>query len=168
MRQLGRILALLAVLFVSVGCDRATKSLAQQHLSATEPLLLLDGIVQLRYAENSGAFLSLGATLPPAIQMWVFVGVVTVLLVAMAIFALRQWESVHPGVLLAFALFIGGGLGNLIDRVTNDGRVIDFMVVGVGPLRTGIFNVADMAIMAGVGLVAFFSLRQGKATPAPE
>jgi signal peptidase II len=161
MQRIGRLVALIVVLFVSVGCDRATKTLAQQHLAATEPLSFFDGIVQLRYAENPGAFLSLGAALPAAAQGWIFIGVVALLLVGLGIFALKQRNTVHPGILVAFALFLGGGLGNLIDRITNDGRVIDFMIVGVGPLRTGIFNVADMAIMAGVVLVAFFSLRKG-------
>jgi signal peptidase II len=161
MQRIGRLLALIGVLFVSVGCDRATKTLAQQHLRATEPLSFFDGIVQLHYAENPGAFLSLGAALPAAAQGGIFIGVVALLLVGLGIFVLKQRNTVHPGVLVAFALFLGGGLGNLIDRITNDGRVIDFMIVGVGPLRTGIFNVADMAIMAGVVLVAFFSLRNG-------
>ena len=48
----------------------------------------------------------------------------------------------------------GGGVGNLIDRVLFENGVIDFLNVGIGNLRTGIFNVADMAIMTGV--VGFF------------
>jgi signal peptidase II len=55
--------------------------------------------------------------------------------------------------LTGLALATSGGIGNLIDRITNEGRVIDFVSVGIGPVRTGIFNVADMAIMAGVVLL---------------
>lgn len=44
----------------------------------------------------------------------------------------------------------GGGVGNLIDRIFNEGRVIDFMNIGVGSLCTGVFNVADIAISFGV------------------
>ena len=62
-------------------------------------------------------------------------------------------------ILLAIALVIGGGLGNLIDRIVHDGRVVDFMQVGFPWLRTGVFNVADMAIMAGVGLMLFATLQ---------
>jgi signal peptidase II len=57
-------------------------------------------------------------------------------------------------------MFLAGGLSNLIDRITL-GSVIDFMNVGVGPVRTGIFNVADVAIMAGVAIVLVFELRRG-------
>ena len=60
--------------------------------------------------------------------------------------------------LIGFALILAGGVGNLIDRVLNDGRVVDFMNVGIGRLRTGVFNVADMALMAGVGLVLVVGL----------
>jgi signal peptidase II len=55
-------------------------------------------------------------------------------------------------ILVGLALFVAGGASNLADRVTR-GSVIDFMSVGSGPLRTGIFNVADAAIMLGAGLV---------------
>ena len=52
---------------------------------------------------------------------------------------------------------ISGGFSNLYDRITNHGGVVDFMNMGVGSLRTGIFNVADMAIMAGVLLLVIYS-----------
>ena len=55
---------------------------------------------------------------------------------------------------LGVALFVAGGASNLLDRISY-GMVIDFMNVGVGPLRTGIFNVADVAIMLGAGLLLF-------------
>jgi signal peptidase II len=45
-------------------------------------------------------------------------------------------------------LFVAGGASNLVDRITY-GMVIDFMNVGIGPLRTGIFNVADIAVVVG-------------------
>ena len=48
---------------------------------------------------------------------------------------------------------LAGGIGNLIDRVFHGGLVIDFLNMGIGPVRTGIFNVADMAIMAGFALL---------------
>jgi signal peptidase II len=57
MNRLKRVTALLAVLFSTVGCDQATKSMAQTHLAPSEPVTFLNGIVRLQYAENSGAFL---------------------------------------------------------------------------------------------------------------
>ena len=103
----------------------------------------------LEYAENNGAFLSLGANLDPNTQYWVFTILVSAVLLGLFLFALRFSHKITLPLLIALALYLGGGLGNLIDRFTNNGHVVDFMSVGVGPLRTGIFNVADMAIMAG-------------------
>jgi len=58
----------------------------------------------------------------------------------------------------------GGGLSNLVDRIAYDGHVVDFLNIGIGSLRTGIFNVADMAITAGALLLAFDSFRK---SPSP-
>lgn len=57
---------------------------------------------------------------------------------------------------------LGGGISNLTDRIFNDGRVIDFMNIGLGGLRTGIFNVADICVMAGTSLLCVLLLRSRK------
>ena len=165
MIKVKRLIALLVVLLTTVGCDQATKSLAQNHLSDLEPLSFLNGIVSLQYAENPGAFLSLGARLSEETQYWIFTVAVAAVLSALFIFALRESSKTHLTVSIAFALFLGGGIGNLIDRLTNDGRVIDFMHIGIGSLRTGIFNVADMALMAGVFLLGLHSYRTRNTLP---
>ena len=64
---------------------------------------------------------------------------------------------------VAVAAIVGGGVGNLVDRVQL-GAVRDFFNVGIGPLRTGIFNVADMAItFGGIALIVIplFRKRHG-------
>ncbi|MCB0052448.1 MAG: signal peptidase II, partial [Caldilinea sp.] len=80
-------------------------------------------------------------------------------LVGATIYLVRETHRIPVVTLIAIALLLGGGIGNLIDRLVNEGRVIDFMNVGIGSLRTGVFNVADMAIMAGVGLIMLSALR---------
>jgi signal peptidase II len=62
----------------------------------------------------------------------------------------------------ALSLFLGGGVSNFYDRATNSGAVIDFLNIGVGSFRTGIFNVADMAIMLGAAILLFVSFKQQK------
>jgi signal peptidase II len=107
---------------------------------------------RLEYAENPGAFMSWGSGLPD----WARTGLLTfgagVGLVAIAIAAFRlRWNGLP---LIGGILFIAGGTSNLVDRIAR-GNVVDFMNVGIGSLRTGIFNVADVALMVGVVLVAF-------------
>ena len=60
---------------------------------------------------------------------------------------------------------LAGGIGNLIDRIFFENGVIDFLNVGVGNWRTGIFNVADMAIMVGVFCMLFFGLPEAEPEP---
>jgi signal peptidase II len=79
-------------------------------------------------------------------------------LVAASLFARR----LQPWRVVALALVAGGGISNLIDRLLYNGRVTDFLNVGIGGVRTGIFNVADMAIMAGA-LLLLVNMRASKA-----
>jgi signal peptidase II len=82
-----------------------------------------------------------------------FVAGVAVISVGALAAALRA-RQVTPGQVVALALLGSGGLGNLWDRVAS-GAVTDFANLGIGWLRTGVFNVADVAIMAGIVLLAW-------------
>lgn len=153
MQRLKRLILVLVVLLGCVGCDQATKSVARDHLQAHAAMSFLGDTLRLQYAENPGAFLSLGASLPHRWGAAIFtvggmVFVLATLLYAVVVLRLGRLRAV------ALSLVCGGGLGNLIDRIRFDGYVTDFLNVGVGSVRTGIFNVADMALM--VGMVLFF------------
>lgn len=155
MKTRGWILPLI-LLLTTVGCDRLTKRLAVVHLSGAQPHSYLQNTVRLEYAENSGAFLSLGANLPEGIRTAVLTFGVSLLLIIVAILAVRRrWNGVP---LAGVALMWAGGVSNLIDRALN-GSVVDFLNVGIGSLRTGIFNVADVAVMLGAVLVVFGDLK---------
>lgn len=155
-----RLLIPLFIVVLSITVDQATKVLARATLASRPPIVFGGGLARLTYAENPGAFLGLGADLPAEVRFWLFTVVAVLLLVALVIFALRSPAQTPLLTLVAISLFVAGGVGNLIDRIFNDGRVVDFMQVGVGWLRTGVFNVADMALMAGVGLVVLSMLRR--------
>ena len=145
----SRLLALLACL-ATVGCDRVTKHAAVTLLADAQDRSFLAGTVRLSYAENTGGFLSLGADLPVERRLVVFTIITGVLLVTLAAAAIhRRWAGAR---LLGAALIVSGGASNWIDRVAV-GSVVDFLNLGIGPVRTGIFNVADVAIMAGVVLL---------------
>jgi signal peptidase II len=118
--------------------------------------------VRLVYAENTGGFLSLGAELPPVARTLLFTVMTGLVLVVLLVTLLRSRWSL--GRALGFALFVAGGVSNWVDRVVS-GSVVDFMNVGVGWLRTGIFNVADVAIMLGITLFVLSEL-SGRGTPA--
>ena len=160
MRSSVRLLAALALLAL-IGCDQATKALARDALVSSPPVSLLGGAVRFQYAENPGAFLSLGAGLSPRWRFLLGVVFSGAALVALAVFAARS-AQLSTAQRLSLGLVVAGGLGNLIDRLANDGRVVDFVSVGIGSLRTGIFNIADMAITAGVLVAVVAGLKNSE------
>lgn len=158
----GILLGLVAAL---VAADRATKRLAEVKLAPGERHAFLGDTVRLELAHNTGAFLGLGASLPPELRLQLFTWGVA------ALVAGALWIAVRPGssarAATGAALVGAGGLGNLWDRIANGGWVLDFLNLGLGPLRTGIFNVADVALMAGVVLLAWPERRGPEPQPRP-
>ena len=155
-------LVLLITIGATIGCDRVTKHVATTTLSEAPSRSFLADTFRLEYTENAGAFLGLGADWPRAVQTTVFGVGNGLLLVALVVLARRgRWPR---AALLGVALFVAGGASNLLDRIMY-GTVIDFMNVGIGSVRTGIFNVADMAIMLGAGILVLESHRSDKQAP---
>ena len=141
---------LLLLVVATIGCDRVTKHVAATALVGSPGLTFLGDTIRLEYAENTGAFLGLGADWHPAVRVALFtIGNGLVLFLVMVLAIRRPWS---PASLVGLALLLAGGVSNLIDRALH-GSVVDFVNIGIGPLRTGIFNVADVAIVAGVALV---------------
>jgi signal peptidase II len=143
---------LLALALLTIGCDRVTKHFASAKLKSLPRQSFLNDSIRLEYAENSGAFLSLGAQLPETARTVVFTFGTAVILSVVLILARRQRLS--PRVALGLTLAWAGGLSNLIDRAAQ-GHVVDFLNVGLGPLRTGIFNIADVAILTGTAIAVW-------------
>jgi signal peptidase II len=153
-------LGLLALALGTVGCDRVTKHVATRVLEGEPTRSYLGDTVRLVYAENTGGFLSLGAGLPDGVRTTVFTVATGLVLLVLAIVAARgRWSGLR---LAALVLFIAGGASNWVDRALR-GSVVDFLNVGIGSLRTGIFNVADMAIMLGAALLLIAELRKSSA-----
>ena len=154
-----RLFAILAILLPTVACDQATKAMAVADLRGAGMSQHFGGLLRLVYAENPGAFLGLGRSLPDGVRLVLFSAVVALVLLAGAVFIVKT--PMGRAAVLGAALLVAGGVGNLIDRVARPGhRVVDFMQLKAGPLQTGIFNVADVAIMVGAGLMLVSTWRR--------
>jgi signal peptidase II len=151
MTRTTRLVILLAAFVVCIGCDQATKSIAQAQLMDRPSITLIGDTITLTYVTNAGGFLGLGANLPASIRAAVFGPIVAIGVVA-GVWVLMRHDGLGRAQSLGISLLVAGAAGNLIDRLVL-GTVRDFLIVAVGPLSTGIFNVADMAAMAGVALV---------------
>ena len=156
-RRFGLHVILAATMAATIGCDHVTKRIAVETLAGAPDRSFLAGTIKVLYAENTGGFLSLGAGLSREGRAAVFVvgtGLM-LLIVAWALFRYRAGVSSWLGA----TLFLAGGASNWLDRVVH-GKVVDFLNVGIGPIRTGIFNVADVAITIGLVLLLAAEFRR--------
>jgi signal peptidase II len=163
MKKYSHLLLAAAIIVVLIAFDQATKWAAIRHLRDTGfSWRSWDDLIRIQYAENTGAFLSLGASLSPTLRAWVMMGLNSAILTAVGAWLIfgRSRPLVVP---ISLAMVLSGGVGNLIDRIFRDGRVVDFMNVGVNfgesSVRSGIFNVADLAIVAGLLLLLWHEFR---------
>lgn len=148
--------------FALIGCDQVTKELAKTHLKDKPAISYYHDFFRFDYVENTGAFLSFGADWSPALSFWLMNILPLLFLIGLFVYALRKTASWTFKELLPYLLIVSGGLGNIIDRMLYDRHVTDFMNMGVNGLRTGIFNVADMYVTAGVIMIVVMQWRKPK------
>src|SRR5262245_23021793 len=164
MKKAARNLVLLVAMAATIGCDRATKHLAGVHLAGWPQRTYLGGAVRLAYVRNAGGFLGMGADLPARPRTVAITIGTGVLLFVLGIGLWRGgWGRAEA---VGLGLVWAGGASNLADRLLQ-GSVPDFMNVGIGPLRTGIFNVADLAITLGVLLCLWHGPWRTRRPPSP-
>jgi signal peptidase II len=149
MRSQTKYLVLCFLLITCVGCDQMSKHYAKTMLEHRGPLSFFSDMLRLHYAENPGVAFSLGAHWPEHWRMALFVVGTSVCLTALLLYIVRT-DIKNSSHLLALNLIFAGGIGNLIDRIFREGRVIDFLNIGIGDFRSAIFNVADIAITTGM------------------
>lgn len=162
MRNVWR-LALVGTLLLScVGCDQASKAIARAHLTLGESHTFLGDTFRIIHVENIGAFLGIGSSLSELLRIALFQGAIGLLILGL-LWAAALRRGTRPWQVVGFTLLAASGIGNLIDRLLFDGRVTDFLNMGVGSLRTGIFNIADVVGMVGF---AVLMLTNVAATPS--
>jgi signal peptidase II len=157
MRPNLKIILFCLITVACIGCDRFTKQLAKEHLMNAPVLSYFHDTFRLEYVENTGAALSLGDNLPRALSFVLLSIIPLALMVWLLVYFVKRSRQMSLLKTISLALIFSGGLGNLIDRIFFDRHVTDFMNVGIQDFRTGIFNVADMCVTAGViGLIFCF------------
>lgn len=145
---------------LNIGADRVTKAAAAAFLKGGRTLSYLSGSVVLGYTENRGAFLSLGSGWPLWLKSIVLLYIPLLVCLGAFVYCL-VWEADRKRIVLV-ASIAAGGAANLFDRIANGFAVVDFMNFGIGSLRTGILNVADLSITFGAIGLAIYEARRGK------
>jgi signal peptidase II len=143
---------LLAIASLVVAIDQLTKNLAEANLSRFESVSIIGDVLRFRLAYNDGAAFSIGFG-----QTWVLTIISSIAVLLLLWFGPRAKTKLW--VVIA-GLVLGGASGNLIDRLLRDpgfanGHVVDFIQI---PFNFPIFNIADIALVAGVSLVVLRTL----------
>jgi signal peptidase II len=142
----------LLTLLCTAGCDYASKRLAVAALGPAGSVSVAGDALRLELTSNPGAFLSLGAGLPEGVRNLLFVGIAPLLALWLCV-RLLQGGSAPATLRVGIGLIAGGGLANWLDRVLHGGEVTDFIRLGAGVLHTGVFNLADVAVVTGVAVL---------------
>lgn len=140
----------LGVAVLVLSADQVTKSLVLRNLSVGEmwnPIPILRSLVTVTHVTNTGAAFGLFR------NYGLFFAVVAVVVVVGIIGFYRYLPPRQNLLTLSLGLQLGGALGNLLDRIRL-GSVVDFIDFKIWP----VFNLADMAIVAGVSMLAFVLL----------
>jgi len=154
-RSGGRIAAAVfsLVAFGTLVADLVTKWLVHRTLRRGDSLTMIPGLVELHVTDNPGAAFSMGAGRTTLLILFSVIACVVIL------WAAWRYGRTSQTLLVALGLLLGGALGNLWDRVLHDGKVRDFIHLHLGDLVSwpGIFNVADVAIVAGCVVIVWRS-----------
>ena len=151
----AKIISLVAAAML-VAADQGIKAWATAQLMPVGVMAVLPGIVELRYILNDGMAFSMLAG-----KQEILIGVTSLMLIGVLVWLLRG--QMPPLERVAWTLVLGGGIGNLIDRVMN-GVVVDY--INVLFMNFAVFNFADICVCCGVGLLILSILlddRHGKA-----
>jgi signal peptidase II len=148
-KSIIRIVLILLVITVNIGCDQFSKKMVKRSVLPYETIHVLNDHLTVTRVENSGAFLSAGDSMSKASKQ-IFLTLIPIFAMVLGLFYLFL-KPVSGNMLIGLCFVIGGGVGNLFDRILY-GSVTDFLYVKFGIFQTGIFNMADVSIMTGMFL----------------
>ena len=160
-KNIIRIVLILLIITVNIGCDQFSKTIIKRSVLPYETIRVLNDHLTVTRVENSGAFLSAGDSMSK-VSKQIFLTLVPIIAMVLGLTYLVV-KPVSNNTLIGLCFVIGGGVGNLFDRILY-GSVTDFLYVKFGFFQTGIFNMADVSIMVGIFviLLQFFLKRDYK------
>ena len=155
-----RILLILSVIFINIGCDQVSKIMVRRNIMFYETIGYFNNHLVITKVENTGAFLSMGNGLSRSKRKILLLVIPAVFLV-FGFFYLLSRSTISKTTLTGFSFVIGGGIANIFDRIFY-GSVTDFLYIDLGFFHTGVFNLADMSIVTGIVVVLIHFLFRKK------
>lgn len=150
-----RIAFILLLLAIDIALDQGSKAYIRHKFDYYQWISFLHKHITITRVENSGAFLSLGDSLS-GFWRYTLLNVLPLLAITFGLVYILIKDNLDKVILWGIILILGGGIGNLYDRMLH-GSVTDFMHIDFVIFQTGVFNVGDMSIMAGTFMILLHS-----------
>ena len=167
MKLTKRSIYIYTVIILTIAVDQISKVLVRNTIvgrtdtNPGERISVIGDAFIMMNVENTGAFLGMGSDLKPTLRIILLLNLPIIVLGFVLRHILKD-KSLDNWSLFAFASIIGGGIANVYDRVVY-GSVTDFFFIDLGGVfRTGIFNLADMSVTAGMIILVFMSFKKKK------
>ena len=146
------------IIALSIFLDQISKILIRNNVEQYSDIKLIGEYFILTNVENSGAFLGMGSGFSPIMKSVFLIILPIIVLISIIIYVYRDKE-IDKVSLIGFSIIIGGGIGNIFDRIMY-GSVTDFLFIDLGGIfKTGIFNIADLAVTTGMILILLMSFK---------
>ena len=154
----NRNISITILIAVSILLDQLSKFLIRQNVDQYSEIKLIGDYFILTNVENSGAFLGMGSDFSPFIKTIFLLILPVIVLICIMVYVYRD-KQIDKISLIGFCFIIGGGIANIYDRILY-GSVTDFLFIDLGGIfKTGIFNIADLAVTTGMILILLMSFR---------
>ena len=151
MKKMPRIALILVIIAANIAADQITKVIARAQIEYNETIHVIGDYLIFTKVENTGAFLGMGSELSPFLRTALLLILPSLVMIGVFIYLVRSKDLTNIS-LWGLSFIVGGGIGNLFDRIVY-GSVTDMIFLDFQFAHTGIFNVADMSVMVGTGLI---------------
>ncbi|MBX7226167.1 MAG: signal peptidase II [Chitinophagales bacterium] len=152
-KKLFRNVLIVFIIALNIGCDQISKNVVREQVDYHEQINILDKYIILTKVENAGAFLGLGDSIPRPLYKILMI-FLPILVIGYTLFYIAKETNMTKSMLFGLSLIIGGGIGNIIDRIIY-GSVTDFLYFDFVVFHTGIVNMADISVTVGFFLILF-------------
>ena len=162
--KISRSTNIILLIIANIAIDQITKVIVRSKIASREVIEIIGDTFILTNVENKGAFLGLGSELSDTLRI-LLLWVLPLIVLGYVTYYIFKTKSLDKWSLIAFCCIIGGGIANVFDRIVF-GSVTDFFHIDFGGVfKTGIFNLADMSVTAGMIILIFGNFFKQKKQP---
>ena len=159
--KLSRTAFIIVLIVFNIAIDQISKVIVRAQVIPGSESEILGDYLTLHNVENTGAFLGMGSDFNPTLRL-ILLLILPIGVLGYVLYYIIKNKTLDRLSLIGFCCIIGGGVANVYDRIMY-GSVTDFLHIDLGGVfRTGIFNVADMSVMLGMGLLLYSNFKTNK------